>query len=143
MSGILGGRQRVYVPNSRINDDLNGCAVDIYDFSIHGGAVSTINLPIEIPNGAVIIGAYVDVLTPVTSGGSATIALGLNTNTDVLAATAIGSFTGVIVAKAQAASFKLTASRRLKATIATAALTAGKFAVYVEWVGPFNTIVSR
>ncbi|NET97612.1 hypothetical protein, partial [Okeania sp. SIO1H2] len=75
----------------------------MYDFAIHGGAISTITLDTAtIPDNAIITGAYVDVLTDPTSGGSATIALGLNTTTDVLAATAIASVTGVVVAKAQA-----------------------------------------
>lgn len=148
-----------YVPMRNIKEDLGGSAYDIYDFSVHGGAVSTINLPLDIPNNAVITRGFVQVLTAGTSGGSATVAFGLNTNTDLLAATAIASFSAnallplnvstiaAIDGNAQAsgiANFRpllLTAERSLKVTIATAALTAGKFAIYLEYAGPFNEVL--
>ncbi|EKU98033.1 hypothetical protein Lepto7375DRAFT_7292 [Leptolyngbya sp. PCC 7375] len=135
--------QNVYIPKSSITDELGGCIADIYDFSIHGGAVGTLTLPAEIPDNAIITDAYVDVLVDLTSGGSATVAIGLNTTTDILAATAIASVTGVVVAKQGADAFKLTADRKLQVTIATAALTAGKMAIYVKWVGPFDNVVPR
>lgn len=135
--------ENVYIPERDVRDQLGGSAAIMYDFATNGGAIGTIELPLTIPDNAVIIGAYVDVLTPPTSAGSATVALGLNTNTDVLAATAIASVTGVVVAKAQAAAFKLTAERKLKVTIATAALTAGKMAICLHWVGPFDAIAPR
>ena len=138
-----GNVQNVYIPKSYITDELGGRIADIYDFSIHGGAVGTIELPAEIPDNAVIVGAYVDVLTDPTSGGAATVAIGLNTTTDILAATAIASVTGVVVAKEQSAAFKLTADRKIQVTIATAALTAGKMAICIDWVGPFDNVVPR
>ena len=134
--------ENVYLPQRQVVDSLGGSARDVYDFSIHGGAVGTITLPLEIPDNAVITECMVDVITDPTSGGSATIALGLNTTTDLLAATAIASVTGIVVAKEQAAAFKLTAARQLQVTIATAALTAGKFAVALKWVGPFDDVAS-
>ncbi|MFG6101193.1 hypothetical protein U2F10_02995 [Leptothoe sp. EHU-05/26/07-4] len=135
--------QNVYVPQRHVTDNLGGCARDIYDFSIHGGAIGTITMPLTTPDNAIITECIVDVLTDPTSTGSATIALGLNTTTDLLAATAIASVTGIVVAKEQAAAFKLTAERNLQLTIATAALTAGKLAVYLKWAGAYDDITSR
>ena len=75
-------------------------------------------------------------LTAPTSGGSATIALGANSTTDLLGATAYGSVTdrvaGVPVGTA-ATCVKVTSETALKVTIGTAALTAGKFNVFVQW----------
>ena len=135
--------QNVYIPKSEITDELGGCIADIFDFEIHGGEIGTVTLPAEIPDNAIITGAYVDVLTDPTSGGAATVAIGLNTTTDILAATAIASVTGVVVAKTQADAFKLTADRKIQVTIATAALTAGKMAIAIKWMGPFDTVVPR
>ena len=135
--------QNVYVPQRHVTDNLGGCARDIYDFSIHGGAVGTLTLPLVIPDNAIITECIVDVLTDPTSGGLATIALGLNTTTDLLAATAIASVTGIVVAKETAAAFKLTAERNLQLTIATAALTAGRLAVYLKWAGAYDDVTSR
>lgn len=131
-----------YIPQRNITDNLGGCGRDIYDFTVHGGAISTIKLPLVVPDNAIITECIVDVITDPTSAGSATIALGLNTTTDLLAATAIASVTGVVVAKDQAAAFKLTAERQLQVTIATAALTAGKMAVYLSWCGAYDDVSS-
>ena len=135
--------QNVYVPQRHVIDNLGGCARDIYDFSIHGGAVGTLTLPLAIPDNAIITECIVDVLADPARGGAATIALGLNTTTDLLAATAIASGTGVVVAKDSAAAFKLTAERNLQLTIATAALTAGRLAVYLKWAGAYDDVTSR
>lgn len=135
--------QNVYVPQRHVIDNLGGCARDIYDFALHGGAIGTIQLPLVIPDNAIITECIVDVLTDPASGGAATIALGLNTTTDLLAATAIASVTGIVVAKAQAAAFKLTAERNLQITIATAALTAGKLGVHLKWCGAYDDVTAR
>lgn len=117
-----------------------------YSFAVQGGAVGTVNLlsdlndsksTITIPDNAVIKKVYIDVLTDPTSGGSATVAVRLQSAGDLKGATAIASFTGImdgVPAGAAANMIKLSADRTLQATIATAALTAGKFNVYVEYV---------
>lgn len=147
---------KAYV-HSRLNrDNMAGKAVEVYDFEVHGGAVSTITLPIKVPAGAYIKEAYAAVETAPTSGGSATIALGLNTNTDLLGATAIADFavntavpllpnyTEALDGNAAAGGVisstpvRVTAERQLKVTIGTAALTAGKIIVYMEYFGPFD-----
>lgn len=115
----------------------------LYDFSVSGGAVGAISLLDEtgkaaiIPNKAIITNVYIDVLTQPTSGGSATIALGCNTASDIKAATAIASYTGIVAANpvgTAASAIKMTADRTVTATVAVAALTAGKMYVMVEYI---------
>ncbi len=147
---------RAYVHSRLGRDNMSGKAVEVYDFAVHGGAVSTITLPLKLEAGTIIKEAYAFVETAGASGGSATIALGMNTNTDLLGATAVASFsTNAVISllpnytaalDGNAASggvigstpIRLTADRQLKVTIATAALTAGKIVVYMEYIGPFD-----
>lgn len=115
-----------------------------YDFAVDGGAVSTIALRgsgalgSQIPSGAVITGGYVEVDTAVTSGGAATVAITSEGAGDLVAAAAVSgapwSTTGrksIVPAATGATSVKTSAARTLSATIAAAALTAGKFRVVV------------
>jgi hypothetical protein len=114
-----------------------------YDFSVDGGAVGTLGLigSAAIPSGAVIVGGYVDVQTALTSGGSATVAIQVEAANDVVNAAAVSgapwSTTGrknVIPAFTGTASLKTTQARDISLVIATAALTAGKFTVYLFYV---------
>lgn len=117
-------------------DGLGGFLKLTYDTVKYSGAVGTLLLPVTLPIGTIITGGFVDVDTALTSGGLATVALGLNTNVDLLAATAIASFTGIlpIIPVGTAATMvKLTADRQLRMTIATAALTGGKFDLYLDY----------
>lgn len=116
-----------------------------YDFAVQGGAVSTILVPgpDDIPQGAVVIGAYLNVATVPTSGGAATVALGIEAAGDLQAAAAITgapySTTGrksLTPAFTGATTILTTAARRLIVTIAVAALTAGKFDVQIFWIEP-------
>lgn len=123
-----------------------GCVVGTYDFSKVGGAVGSFSLKdpdgaaVKLPANALVLSAFAVVRTLVTSGGSATIALTLNSAGDLLAAEAVATFAAA--AKIQgipdfgtlADSVLTTAERTLTATVATAALTAGKFDVYVFYV---------
>lgn len=117
-----------------------------YDFAVDGGAVGTITLrqgggttlPNLIPNGAIIMGGYIEVDTPVTSGGAATVAVSSEGAGDLQAAAAVSgapwSTAGrksITPAFTGAASVKTTAARSLAIAVATAALTAGKFRVVV------------
>lgn len=125
-----------------------GMVVGTYDFSKQGGAVGSFSLkdrdgnPVKLPTGALILNAFAVVRTAVTSGGSATIALTAESAADLLAATAISSFSAA--AKLQgvpdfgtlADSVATTAERTLTATVAVAALTAGKFDVYCFYTLP-------
>ncbi len=109
-----------------------------YDFAVDGGAVGDIDLTsvAQIPANAVITGGFIEVDTALNSGGSATVALKTEGAADLLAATAYGSSpwstTGrksVIPVGTGATTVKTTAARKIQATVATAALTAGAFDV--------------
>jgi hypothetical protein len=113
-----------------------------YDFAVDGGATGTITLRgvpgdshgNSIPSGAVITGGYIDVETAVASG-TGTVALAGEGAADLLAATgAAGLTTGrkdIVPDSTGSTAVKTTAVRSVTMTIATAALTAGKFRVVV------------
>ena len=117
-------------------------AVAEYDFATDGGAVGSITLRSGdslgnwIPAGAVITGGYLDVLVAATSGGAATVAITSEGAGDILAAAAVASLTtgrkSLTVAPGSG-SVKTTVPRNLVATIATAALTAGRFRLVVHY----------
>lgn len=113
----------------------------VYDFAVSGGAVGDITLVGDsVPNGAIVTDVLLHVNTVPTSGGSATVAVKIQSSADLNSADAIsgapwsttgakrGDFT------ATTAPILLTADRAITATVATAALTAGKFTVYVMYV---------
>jgi hypothetical protein len=115
-----------------------------YLFSRDGGAVSTIALKdvltgkdCKLPNKAIIHDVLFDAYTAVTSGGSATVAFTTGQNSgDLKAATAKASWTGLVAGVpvgTAATSVKLTAERTISAVVATAALTAGKINVFIEY----------
>ena len=121
-------------------------AVGEYDFAVDGGAVGAITLRAApgdaqgavLPAGSVITGGYIEVDTPFTSGGAATVSVGSEAAADLQAAAAVSgapwSTTGrksVVPAGTGATSVKTTAARSLTLTVATAALTAGKGRVVV------------
>lgn len=113
-----------------------------YSFAADGGAVGTVNLvgAAVIPAGAAILAAFIDVGTLPTSGGAATIAVGVEGAADMQAAAAISG------APWSTAGWKLgtktfatapvetTVARDIVVTIGTAALTAGTFDVYVAYI---------
>lgn len=116
-----------------------------YDFATHGGAVGAITLDGEgnggtgeLPDNAIVTRAWLEPITDPTSSGSATIMLGLSEDTDAfLAATAYNhaSFVApepVAINAAVPQKIDEAAGNTVVATIATAALTAGKFYVHVE-----------
>lgn len=132
-------------PHEGLGTELNGMGNQlkaIYDFSVSGGAIGDIALldsegnAATLPSGAIITKVLVDVITAPTSLGAATVALKAQTAADLLAATAKASVTGLLdgvpVATA-ATSIKLTADRQVYATVAVAALTAGKINVFINW----------
>lgn len=113
-----------------------------YDFATDGGAVGAINLRgDQLPSGAVVLSTVIKVDTAVTSGGAATVSLGVQTATDVRAAATLatapalgstGSLNGAVTRATAPA--VCTANRHVVATIAVAALTAGRFSVLVEYI---------
>ena len=115
-----------------------------YDFAVLGGAQATVSLKdantgldAKLPSGAVISTVMIDTITPFVSGGSATIAIGAVSTTDLKGALAYGSYTGIVAGVpvgSAATSIKLTADKTVTATIATANVTAGKINVLIEYI---------
>lgn len=118
---------------------LKTCQAE-YDFAVDGGATGTITLRAapgdiqgnELPAGAVVEMGYIDVETAVASA-TGTVALAAEAAADILAATGQAGLTAgrksVIPVGTGASAVKTTVRRSLTMTIATAALTAGKFRV--------------
>lgn len=119
-------------------------------------------LGVYLPNNAIILRAWVDVITTFTSAGAdaGTIALKVQSANDLVSAIAISDASNVwdagahgclplapnlgadsahdtqlkCVALFAGTQIKLTAERELTATVAGQALTAGKLVLYVEYV---------
>jgi hypothetical protein len=114
-----------------------------YDFAVDGGAVGTTDMTsaAQIPANAVILGGFVEVDVVATSGGAGTLAINVEGAGDIVAAAAVSgapwSTTGrksVVPAFTGASAVKTTAARKIQATIATAALTAGAVDVVLFYV---------
>tara|TARA_R110002020_G_scaffold299483_2_gene515155 strand:+ start:1510 stop:1989 length:480 start_codon:yes stop_codon:yes gene_type:complete len=143
-----------YVGTANLKDDsvtdaklgalVEKTAVFLYDFAVSGGAVSAITLTasdgtaLSLPDNAIVSKVALDVVTALASSGSATVGLGVVTDgaTNFKAATAFND--GTLTAAAQVPFLprvgkKLTASRAVIATVGTAALTGGKFFLYVSY----------
>lgn len=138
--------------------EMHTTAICQYDFGTLGGALGNINLvspdlvtPCQIPGKAVIRNAFVDVTTNPASLGSATIAISSGkAAADIMNTTSIASFTvnryQVTPTFATAGSWiKITATNsivngvnvnasQVYITVGTAALTAGIFRVYIDYV---------
>lgn len=106
-----------------------------YDFGVSGGAISTIDLGVSVPNKCVVTQVVQDILTAPTSGDNlGTIHLAFPTDGALSAnVTADGSHSGPSLETTGNAK-KTTAARELSATIATTALTAGKITWWVTYV---------
>jgi hypothetical protein len=125
--------------------------VAVYDFSVLGGAVGSINLVDDagnaalLPVGAVVTEVICAVLTTVTSGGSATISCDLLVAADLMAATAKASL--VQTAGSQYTLGKPVMSdvskfvgpvsavggSNVAVTVGTAAVTAGKIKYFIQY----------
>lgn len=114
-----------------------------YDFAVLGGAVGAITLTgDQIPSGAVVLDSVILADTLLTSGGAATVSVGVESAADVQAAVAFNAapFTSAGGAKHGSAltatgnPVVTTAARNIVATVGTAALTAGVFRVVVEYM---------
>ena len=94
-------------------------------------------LAVKIPDNAIVIQGFVDVIAAVTSGGDATVAIHLENANDLLAATAKASLTlaaQLPMAAVNAAPIKLSAEKAITVTVGAAALTAGKLDGYIIWI---------
>lgn len=113
-----------------------------YSFATDGGAVSTITLRSNdgpIPAGSRIIGGYIEVDTAPTSGGAATVSVGVEAAGDLQTAAAVSgapwSTTGhkdIVPDGTGSTVIELTAARSPSIAVAVATLTAGVFNV-VLW----------
>jgi parallel beta-helix repeat protein len=114
----------------------------IYDFDVDGGAVSTINLGVTLPDNASIIRAWYETLTDPTSGGAATIAITTaEAANEIVTATAFDNAVfdpgyHDAIPDGTAANFttKTTAARTIDFVIGGAALTAGKIRIWMEYI---------
>lgn len=125
------------------SDQYGGGAAQLvkatYDFAVDGGGIGTIQLANSflLPTGAIVFGGLIDGITLPTSGGGATIAIGLGAGAQAAAlkaATAIATFAAgavlpIIPVWTAASAFVVAADTKVSVTIATAALTAGKFSI--------------
>jgi hypothetical protein len=131
----------------RISYGLEHVQTGILDYSVVGGAQSTIRLKdkngynVTLPKGAIVRNCILDVITaPTSTTTAATISFGTgnatNATTDLKAATAIGSYTGLVACVpvgSAATAVKLTADSTPSATIATADLTSVKIIVHMMY----------
>lgn len=115
--------------------------VAVYDFTVNGGAVSTITLAAPVYNNETIVDGLL-VTDVAAAGATATIAVGTSagsSTTSLLAATAVASFGAnvtlpLVPVGHGTGEVKLTADGFVSVTIAVAALTAGKFYVFYDVV---------
>ncbi len=149
---MLTSTQRSSLDAKAPNDNLLGFEMHrlknvvkaVYDFSVDGGAVGSINLKDEfgnllvMPIGAIITNVTLDVITPCTTSASGTLAIDSQSAGDLLTATAAASVTGKLAGTpvgTAATWVKIaTSAKQLKATIATGALTAGKAYIFIEYL---------
>lgn len=123
-------------------NQTKGVLTAVYDFSTLGGAIGTLNLldmdgnAAVLPAGAIITNCTFDVITALTTSASGTMAINSEGAGDLKAALAAASWTGKLagIPVGTAATWvKLTAQRQIQATIATGAITAGKFYAFIEY----------
>lgn len=120
--------------------EANTCIVE-WSYATDGGAISDITMRGDtLPSGAYVVDADIIVITAITSGGSATIALMAEGAADINSAVAYGSAPWSTLKPSKAdkldalnEGFLTTTDRAIKATIGTASLTAGKFQVIVKY----------
>jgi hypothetical protein len=114
-----------------------------YNFATDAGGTGARTLAISetIPNDAIIVACYSHCKTACTSGGSATIAITAGgvtlspatafSNNAYDTATQVTDHTGLLNADLGA---QATSSAAIGITVATAALTAGLFDIYVDYI---------
>ena len=118
------------------------CAKAEYDFAVDGGLVSAIDLGVTIPDNAIIVSGFIEVITTLTSSGdAATIAIHVLAANDIVTAVAISAaadwdagIRSIIPVATGATAIKLTSAKTITATIAVEAVTAGKFNVHLFYV---------
>ena len=139
---------KVSTMEDKITRGTDGLSIGLiratYDFAADGGAVSTIDLGITVPDNTIIIDGAVDVVTTCTSAAdTATIAIQALAANDLVTAIAINNagnpwdagLHNMIPNSATAADWvKMTSAITIKVVIAVQAVTAGKFHVFLRTV---------
>lgn len=108
----------------------------VYNVAVDGGASADTYTLGTFGDDMVILQAYTNITTAFTSGGSATLKIGVGADDDaILAATAVASLTAGVKAGAAASEGLLAAAGdKIVVTIGTADMTAGKLEVVVVCV---------
>src|SRR5262245_50964390 len=112
-----------------------------YNFAVDGGATGNLTLrETLVPAGATVLGGYIEVTTPLGSGGTPTIALQLEGAADLQAAAVFSgapwSTAGrksILPVFTGASSIRTTQPRPVVAVIAAGTLTGGAFDVVLIW----------
>jgi len=118
-----------------------------WDFAEHAGAIGAKGLGVTLPDNAIVVGGFIDVITTCTTAGAdaGTMAIHVEGADDIVAAVAVNSANPgpwdagqqAIIPKAntpETTGVKLTAAREITATIAAQEFTAGKFVVFLYYV---------
>lgn len=108
----------------------------VYDYSVDGGAASTITL-LKVKEAMVLEQCYAKVNAAGTSGGSATVEFGTSGSTAALITATVGAVAnltlGAVLQQASTApGLKLAADETIVIKITTAALTAGKITLVMR-----------
>lgn len=105
----------------------------VWDQSVSGGTIGTIDLGSALPSAAVVTEVITDVQVSPTGTAGGTITLNVPTDGNLAAAVTAGDSVAC-VGSFKTAPVKTTASRELQATIATHALTAGKVTWFITYL---------
>jgi len=108
-----------------------------YDFANDGGATGALVLA-DMPGKAMVLKAVVHVETACTSGGAATVIIGTSDDTDAFMDLTSGAVANLVddfgLEETTAVGAVLDAADQVLLTIGTAALTAGKINVELQYV---------
>lgn len=115
-----------------------------WDFAVDGGTQGAIGLGVTIPDNAIIVGGFVEVITTLADGSSdlAKGALSILAANDLVTSTTIADgadlwdagIQSIVPAGTGATAIKLTSAKEITFTIADVDITAGKFNVWLRYV---------
>lgn len=116
-----------------------------FDFDVDGGTVAAHGLGVTIPDNAIIVGGFYDVITKFESPTTdqAVLAIHVEGANDIVTAVEINTGTPwdaglrAIIPKAttpESTGVKTTAAREITVTITVEAITVGKFVLFLEYV---------
>lgn len=96
-----------------------------------------------LPDNAIIVGGFIDIITAFTSGGAATTAVMALAANDIINAAILGTTTWDTIGQApvipkintpESTSIKMTSAKPVTVTVGVAALTAGKLIGYLFYI---------